>query len=216
VPRSSRARQDKEAAVEKLFPPPRGTVVRFRSPWLGGEKINMTGVAVACVSMGAWFLPIFAHLIRERFSGDTLARAGGLPSGPAWAAGAAATLIAGAVSLGLASRALRNGRRGWLLFLLAASAALDLASAALHIRLYRACSSLDFRGTVRPAVLAAILGVDCVLALAAGVGAAWMLAGFARRAYHPARPSPLDRWRLCCTCSAALSTVGLILSFISP
>jgi hypothetical protein len=212
---------------------PPARVIAFPSPWEPERKTAGVGVAIACVVLAMWYLPIFASVVRGRFVHHEWPSGGTFGDTFGWGVMAVVTSLLSAVTLTLAARgsatcdvpAARSGALGvvqkfaadsWAACLVA-SAGFSVTTLALH---YRTCTSLaamglDLHGGPAGSSIFALVALDLVAMAIATVALVGMTVRLLLGKWHPARPLPLALWSVYLRCAAGLAVVGFFAAFVA-
>jgi len=208
-------------------------VIAFPSPWEPERKTAGVGVAIACVVLAMWYLPIFAAVVRGRFVHHQWPSGSAFGNTFGWGVMAVMTSLFSAATLTLAARgsatsdviAARSGAQGVLqkfaaeswAACLVASAGFSVTTIALH---YRTCTSLaemglDLHGGPAGSSIFALVALDLVAMAIAAVALVGMTVRLMLGKWHPARPLPLALWSVYLRCAAGLAVVGFFAAFVA-
>jgi hypothetical protein len=223
--------------LRSVLPPgsgdtPPARVIAFPSPWEPERKTAGVGVAVACVVLAMWYLPIFASVVRGRFVHREWPSASALGDTFGWGVMAVITSLFAATALTLAARgtavpdvgAVRSATPGavekfavsaWAACLVA-SAGFCVTTIALH---YRTCTSLaalglDLHGGPAGSSIFALIALDLVAMGIAAVALLGMTVRLMLGNWHPARPLPLALWSVYLRCAAGLAAIGFFAALV--
>jgi heme/copper-type cytochrome/quinol oxidase subunit 3 len=211
---------------------PPARVIAFPSPWEPERKTAGVGVAIACVVLAMWYLPIFASVVRGRFVHHDWPSGSAIGNTFGWGVMAVVTSLFSTVALTLAARgaapsnvAARSGAPGFVqkfaaeswAACLVASAGFSVTTIALH---YRTCTSLaelglDLHGSPAGSSIFALVGLNLVAMAIAAVALVGMTVRLMLGKWHPARPLPLALWSVYLRCAAGLAVVGFVAAFVA-
>jgi hypothetical protein len=211
---------------------PPARVIAFPSPWEPERKTAGVGVAIACVVLAMWYLPIFASVVRGRFVHHEWPSASALGDTFGWGVMAVVTSLFAATALTLAARGTAQHGAGasrsvtqstvqkfaadsWAACLVA-SAGFCVTTMALH---YRTCTSLtalglDLHGGPAGSSLFALIALDLVATGIAAVALVGMTVRLMLGQWHPARPLPLALWSVYLRCAAGLAAIGFFAALV--